>query len=316
VIVIDRAAPYLTVQDDGRRRSRSAGVPRGGAMDSFALAAANALVGNALNAAVLEWGLSGGSVRFHSDCTIALTGARTTATLAGTPAAPLTTISAKKGDELVIERIESGRFLYLAFRGGIDVPIVLHSRSTYLPGKFGGHEGRMLRQGDAIRLRESAGTAPSPGFHVPAELTPAYAAGVVHITPGPQADLFGDDAWRTLLQEFRVASASDRTGYRLEGPALTTSVSALPSEAGCAGAVQVPGDGKPIVVMADAPTVGGYPKIAVVSEADLPILAQRQPGETVRFELIAIEQSQRAARKRAADLQTIRHLAESSLRRA
>ena len=285
-------------------------------MDPFALAAANALVGNALNAAVLEWGLSGGSLRFENDCTIALAGARATATLGGAPAAPLTTIGAKNGDELVVERIDSGRFLYVAFRGGIDVPIVLHSRSTYLPGKFGGHEGRMLRHGDSIRLRDPAGRAPSPGFHVPAELTPAYATGVVHITPGPQADLFADDAWRTLLQEFRVASASDRTGYRLEGPALTTSIASLPSDAGCAGAVQVPGDGKPIVLMADAPTVGGYPKIAVVSEADLPILAQRQPGETVRFELIAIEQSQRAARKRAADLHTIRHLAESSLRRA
>ena len=316
MIAVEKAPPYLTVQDDGRRRSRSAGVPRGGAMDTFALAAGNALVGNALNAAVLEWGLSGGALRFDDECTIALAGARASATLAGAAVAPLTTFRAQKGDELVVQQIESGRFLYVAFRGGIDVPVVLHSRSTYLAGRFGGHDGRMLRHGDTVRLREPAGPAPSPGFHVPAELTPAYATGVVHITSGPQADLFADDAWRTLLEEYRVASASDRTGYRLEGPTIPTSISTLPSEAGCAGAVQVPGDGKPIVLMADAPTVGGYPKIAVVSEADLPILAQRQPGETVRFELIAIEQSQRAARKRASDLHTIRHLAESSLRRA
>lgn len=285
-------------------------------MDTFALAAANALVGNALNAAVLEWGLSGGSLRFGTDCTIALAGAQALATLAGAPVAPLTTLRANTGDQLVVQQIESGRFLYIAFRGGIDVPIVLHSRSTYLAGRFGGHEGRMLRHGDALPLREPAGRVPSPGFHVPAELTPAYATGVVHITPGPQADLFADDAWRTLLEEFRISSASDRTGYRLEGPTLTTSVASLPSEAGVPGAVQIPGDGKPIALMADAPTVGGYPKIAVVSEADMPILAQRRPGDTVRFELIAIEQSQRAVRKRTADLHTIRHLAESSLRRA
>ena len=316
MIVVERAPPYLTVQDDGRRRSRSAGVPRGGAMDTFALAAANALVGNALNAAVLEWGLSGGSLRFGTDTTIALAGAQVAATLSGTPIAPLTTITARGGDELVVPQIESGRFLYVAFRGGIDVPIVLHSRSTYLAGRFGGYEGRMLKHGDTVRLREPTGPSPTPGFHVPTELTPAYATGVVHITAGPQAELFADDAWRTLLEEFRISGASDRTGYRLDGPTVTSPVSTLPSEAGCAGAVQIPGDGKPIALMADAPTVGGYPKIAVISEADLPILAQRQPGDTVRFELIAIEQSQRAARKRAADLHTIRHLAESSVRRA
>lgn len=316
MIVVERAPPYLTVQDDGRRRSRYAGVPRGGAMDTFALAAANAIVGNALNAAVLEWGLSGGSLRFDTDSTIALAGAQVSATLAGVQVAPLTTVRANKGDELVVPQIEAGRFLYVAFRGGLDVPIVLHSRSTYLAGRFGGHEGRMLRHGDVLRLREPAGPSPSEGFHVPTELTPAYAAGVVHITPGPQADLFADDAWRTLLEEFRISSASDRTGYRLDGPPVTSPVATLPSEAGAPGAVQIPGDGKPIALMADAPTVGGYPKIAVISEADLPILAQRQPGETVRFELIAIEQSQRAARKRAADLHTIRHLAESSPRRA
>lgn len=316
MIVIGRAPPYLTVQDDGRRRTRSAGVPRGGAMDSFALAAGNALVGNALNAAVLEWSLGGGSLRFDAQCIFALAGAQVSATLAGAPVAPLTTLRAGKGDELTVEQLDSGRFLYIAVAGGIDVPIVLHSRSTYLAGRFGGLEGRLLRQGDVLRVGEAGERLPSPGFHVPAELMPAYGAGAVHISPGPQAELFADDAWRTMLEEFRVASASDRTGYRLDGPALVTSIPSLPSDAGCAGAVQIPGDGKPIALMADAPTVGGYPKIAVVSEADQPVLAQRRPGETVRFELVSIEQSQRAARKRAADIHTIRHLAESSLRRA
>ncbi|HEU4748466.1 MAG TPA: biotin-dependent carboxyltransferase family protein [Gemmatimonadaceae bacterium] len=316
MIVVDRAPPYLTVQDDGRRRSRSVGVPRGGTMDSFALAAGNALVGNPLNAAVLEWGLGGGSLRFDSECTIALAGARASATLAGTTAAPLTTLHAAKGDELMVEHLDSGRFFYIAVSGGIDVPIVLHSRSTYLPGRFGGLEGRLLRHGDILRLREADGKGPSPGFHVPPELMPAYAAGVVHISPGPQADLFADDAWRTLMEEFRVSAASDRTGYRLDGPALSTSIGTLPSDAGCPGAIQIPGDGRPIALMADAPTVGGYPKIAVVSDADLPILAQREPGASVRFELTSIEQSQRASRKRASDIHTIRHLAESSRRRA
>jgi antagonist of KipI len=286
-------------------------------MDTFALGAANAIVGNALNAAVLEWALGGGALRFDSNCVFALAGATTTATLAGASIAPLTTVHASEGAELTVNGLDSGRFLYIAFHGGIDVPIVLQSRSTYLPGGFGGFDGRLLRHGDSLRLGTSIGIAPAAGFHVPGELTPAYTAGAVHITRGPQAELFDDDAWRTLLdEEFRISSASDRTGYRLEGPALVNSVPTLSSEAGCQGSIQVPADGKPIALMADAPTVGGYPKMAVVSEADLSILAQREPGDTVGFELVTIEQSQRATRRRAADLQTIRQLAESSLRRA
>jgi antagonist of KipI len=286
-------------------------------MDTFALGAANAIVGNALNAAGLEWALGGGSIRFDSDCVFALAGASTQSTLNGEPIAPFNTLDAREGEELTIAQFDSGRFLYVAFRGGVEAPIILHSRSTYLPGRFGGLDGRQLRHGDSLQLATPAGSAPATGFHVPGELTPAYTAGVVHITRGPQGDLFTDDAWRTLLEgEYRVSSASDRTGYRLEGPGVPHAVPALPSEAGCQGAIQVPGDGKPIVLMADAPTVGGYPKIAVVSEADLPILAQCEPGDTVRFELVTIEQSQRATRRRVSDLHTIRQLAETSLRRA
>lgn len=317
MITITRAPPYLTVQDDGRKKSRAAGVPRGGAMDRFALAATNAIVGNALTAAALEWGLAGGSLRFDAETTIALGGAIVSATLAGSPVAPFTTLQARAGDELVVHQFDSGRFVYVAVHGGIDVPIVLHSRSTYLPGKFGGFEGRLLRHGDSLRAGTSAGRAPGNGFHAPGELTPAYTAAVVHITRGPQAEIFDDAAWQTFLgEDYRVASASDRTGYRLEGRAFSNPAPTLPSEPGCQGAIQISGDGRPIVLMADAPTVGGYPKIAVVSDSDLPLMAQRQPGDTVRFELITIEQSQRAARRRASDLQTIRSLAESSLRRA
>jgi len=316
MITITRAPPYLTVQDDGRKRSRAAGVPRGGAMDRFALGATNAVVGNALNAAVLEWGLAGGSLRFDADCTFAVGGAIAAITLRDAPVAPFTTTQARAGDEITVHQLESGRFLYIAFHGGIDVPIVLHSRSTYLPGGFGGHEGRVVRHGDVLGIAPPAGRAPDPGFHAPGELTPAYTAAVVHVTRGPQADLFDESAWEAFLaSDFRVASASDRTGYRLEGAVIPNSAATLPSEAGCQGAIQVPGEGKPIVLMADAPTVGGYPKIAVVSESDLPLMSQRQPGDSVRFELFTIEQSQRAARRRASDLQTIRSLAESSLRR-
>jgi biotin-dependent carboxylase-like uncharacterized protein len=315
MITVNRAPPYLTVQDSGRKHARASGVPEGGAMDSFALAAANALAGNPLNAAGLEWALGAGSVKFERDTVFALAGAKAQATLSGQSVAPCTTIYARSGDELKIERISSGRFVYLAVGGGIDVPVVLGSRSTYLPGHFGGYAGRTLKHGDSLTLGPLPGSTPAAAFHCPADLLPRYEMGIVHLTHGTHSHLFDETAWHTFTDsEYRISAASDRTGYRLEGPALRNPVGTLPSEASCPGSIQVPGDGLPIALMADAPTVGGYPKIAVVSAADLPILAQRSPGETIRFELITIEQSQRALRRRASDLHTISQLASRSSR--
>jgi antagonist of KipI len=315
MITITRAPPYLTVQDSGRRRSRASGVPQGGAMDSFALRAANAVAGNNVDDAGLEWALGGGSIRFEQDVVFALGGATAHATLSGRVAAPCTTIHARSGDELTIEQISGGRFLYLAIAGGIDVPPILGSRSTYLPGRFGGYLGRVLKRGDSLALGPHPSHRPADGFHCAADLLPRYDAGIVHITRGTHADLFDESAWHTLTEsEYRVTAASDRTGYKLEGAALANPVGTLPSEASCAGSIQIPGDGHPIALMADAPTVGGYPKIAVVAEADLPIIAQRSPGDTIRFELITIEQSQRALKRRATELHTISQLAIRSSR--
>jgi antagonist of KipI len=313
VITITRAPPYITVQNGGRQHSRSLGVPRGGAMDLFALRAVNAIVGNSLDAAALEWALGGGAVRFDRDCVFAIGGATARAKLSGKVVAPCTTTFARAGDEFTVEQIISGRFLYLACDGGIDVPALLGSRSTYLPGRFGGYEGRMLRSGDSVRLGAQPGTHPAEGLHAAADLMPRYDSGIVHVTPGTQEDLFDESAMRTLTEsEYRISTASDRTGYKLEGPAIANTLGTLPSEAGCPGAIQVPGDGLPIALMADAPTIGGYPKIAVVSEADLPILAQRRPGETIRFQLITIEQSQRALKRRASDMHAISQHASRS----
>ncbi len=313
MITVTRAPPYLTVQDCGRKGSRASGVPLSGAMDSFSLQAANAVAGNGLAAAGLEWALGGGSIRFEQDAVFAHSGAKAQATIGGKVAAPCTTVYAKSGDELVIENITGGRFLYIAVRGGIDVPAVLGSRSTYLPGRFGGYGGRMVRTGDALALGAGSTHQPTEGFHCAADLLPRYEPGIVHITRGTQADLFDEEALRTLTgNEYKVSAASDRTGYKLDGAALANPAATLPSEAGCPGSIQIPGDGLPIVLMADAPTVGGYPKIAVVSEADLPIIAQRPPGARIRFELVTIEQSQRALRRRSADLQAISQQARTS----
>jgi antagonist of KipI len=278
-------------------------------MDSFALRAANAVAGNDVDAAGLEWALGDGSITFEKDAAFAFGGAKAHATLGGRVVAPCTTVYARSGDLLSFEQISAGRFLYLAINGGIDVPVILGSRSTYLPGRFGGYMGRTLKRGDALALGTPSHT-PAEGFHCAADLLPRYDTGIVHITHGTHSDLFDDSAWRTLTEsEYRVTAASDRTGYKLEGPVIPNPLGTLPSEAGCPGSIQVPGDGLPIALMADAPTVGGYPKIAVIAEADLPTIAQRSPGESIRFELITIEQSQRLLKRRASNLYTISQLA-------
>ena len=275
-------------------------------MDVFALQALNAIVGNALNSAALEWALGGGAVRFQRDCVFAIGGAQARASLMGRAIPSFTTCRARAGEELTVEQLTTRRFLYIAISGGIDVPEILGSRSTYLPGHFGGYNGRMIARNDSLRVGPFPSSTPSEGFACPPELLPRYESPAVRIARGPQADLFDDEAWNTLTEtEFAVSTASDRTGYKLKGKAVSDSAGNLPSDASCQGAIQIPGDGTPIVLMADAPTVGGYPKIAVVAEADLPILAQRSPGEIVRFQLVTIEQSQRALKRRASDLYTI-----------
>jgi antagonist of KipI len=275
-------------------------------MDAFALQALNAIVGNAYDCAALEWALGGGALRFQSDCVFAIGGAQARATLAGGTIHSFTTCYARAGDELTVEQLTAGRFLYVAFSGGVDVPQILGSRSTYLPGRFGGYNGRMLARDDSLTLGPRPAPTPPQGFRCSPELLPRYDSPAVRIIRGPHADLFDDSAWHALTEtEFTVSPSSDRTGYKLKGKAVSEVAANLPSDASCQGAIQIPGDGTPIVLMADAPTVGGYPKMAVVAEADLPILAQRSPGEIVRFQLVTIEQSQRALKHRASDLYTI-----------
>lgn len=283
-------------------------------MDLFAMRAGNLMVGNDPDAAVLEWALAGGTLTFGTPTAFALLGATVRATIGGKSVAPCTTIVAAANEHLVIEQFVTGRFLYVAVGGGFDVPVLLGSRSTYVPGHFGGLAGRLLKTGDQLQIG-TPNFSPREGFHCAAELLPRYENDTVHITRAPQAELFIDDSFRVLSESVhRVSPSSDRTGYKLEGPSIGASPGSLPSEAACQGAIQVPVDGHPIILMADAPTVGGYPKIGVVSEADLPIVAQRRPGESLRFEIITTEQSQKALRRRMADLNTIAQLAGASAR--
>src|SRR5215469_1057605 len=161
MIEVLTAPPFLMVQDLGRERFRAQGVPVGGAMDPWALSTANVLVGNPPDAAALEWGLGAGSIRWHRAGSCALAGAFVEATLDGVAVSLHTTYRVQSGSTLTVHRFPAGRLMYLATDGGLDVPIVLGSRATYLPGRFGGFEGRLLRASDRVALASPAGIAPA-----------------------------------------------------------------------------------------------------------------------------------------------------------
>lgn len=310
MITILRAPAWLAVQDLGWRAHRALGLPQGGAMDRHALAVANLVAGNDPGAAALEWALGPGAIRFEEPARLALAGAAAQATLAGRPVPMHSTLTARPGDVLEVQAVSGGRFLYLAMDGGVDVPEVMGARSTYLRGGFGGHHGRLLRSGDFLHVGPAEFPSPPAGFQAPRELLLDHRRDSLRITPGPQAGLFdAEERERLVSEEWVVAAASDRMGYRLKGPPIRPGLTATAaSDPTCAGAIQVPDSGGPIVLMADGPTVGGYPKIAVICDADLPLLAQAQPGDRIRFAWITIREAQRLYRRRAIMLHTLASL--------
>ena len=291
MIVVEHAPPYATVQDQGRAGYRASGVPQSGAMDRWSLAMGNFLVGNPPDAAGLEWAIGGGSLRFEGDATIALSGADAEASLDGMSVPMGKAVSVRAGQELAIRRIIARRFLYVAIRGGIDCPMVLGSRSTYLPAGFGGIGGRRLVRGDVIPIGDASAIAKDA--NKPGGPPPDYNSAVIRVIAATES---------RLLQSFfagayAVSLASDRTGYRLEGDvALDSADTSITSEPVCAGTIQLPPGGHPIVLMADSPTIGGYRIIGTVISIDLPILAQCVPGRRLEFKRISVDAAQRLLR--------------------
>lgn len=293
MIVVVAAPPFATIQDLGRLGYRDAGVPPSGVADRDSAVALNAVLGNDPNAAMIEWAVAGGALRFDNDAVLAIAGAASECDLAERAVAPMHPFEVSAGGLLKISRIVRGRFLLIAVRGGINVPSVLGSRSTLLSAGFGGMEGRRLRNGDRLKVgdaTERALTRP----HDSAALTVRAKddigvdeTSVVTVRRGPQGGLFDDAAWSAFLQtQFTIALASDRTGYRLNGAAFVhRGAASLPSEPTCVGAIQIPDGGAPIVIMQDGPTVGGYPKIATIRSESLSRFAQLAPGDAVRFVL-------------------------------
>ncbi len=292
MIEVLEAPPFATVQDAGFGGGRSWGLPPGGAMDPFFHTLANRLVGNPPHAAALEWALGSGVLRLTRKTVLAVVGLARVQ-LNDTPLAePAFAFPVRAGTRVRIEPDARHRFCYVAVAGGIRVPEVLGSSSTYLPGGFGGHAGRLLRAGDQLEIGRP-GAAPELEIQVTAAGRPADAPGDVwlRVTRGPQWDRFDPRAREAFFSgRFQLAPASDRMGYRLVGPAIHPRGKAtLPSEAACPGAVQIPDGGQPIVLMPDGPTVGGYPKLAVVIQADLRLLAQCLPERGIRFQEVSLE---------------------------
>lgn len=283
--------PLTTVQDRGRIGWAHLGVPRSGAADRVAAAEANRLVGNPPDAALLEATLGGPALRLGAARRVAVTGAGTEVRVDGLPARSRTALALHAGAELRVGPFRTGVRAYVAVEGGIAVAPLLGSRSS---DTLSGLGMRALRAGDRLpvgpRPVPGGERAPAPGVQPAAPgRDPRLPVGRVEVTAyrGPRDDWVGRPGMETLGRaEFRVAASSDRTGLRLSGPAVPVARRAeLPSEGVVPGAVQIPPDGQPIVLLRNHPTTGGYPVAAVVAESDLDRLAQAAPGTVVQFRI-------------------------------
>jgi biotin-dependent carboxylase-like uncharacterized protein len=296
--VIDVLDPgfLTTVQDGGRRGWARYGVPPSGPLDRVAFAAANALVGNGADAAGLEISWVGPLLRFRRRALVAVCGGDFDLWVGTLRVPAWHALFVRAGQHLRLGERRRGARAYLAVDGGIDLPPFLGSRATYLPGGFGGFEGRALRAGDRLPLGSpTASPMLEAGRAWPHDRRPAYSDHpTLRVILGPQEDAFTREGLSTFLgADYVLTPASDRMGARLHGPSIEHAGRAgIVSDGLVTGCIQVPADGQPIVMLADHQTTGGYPKIATVLQADLPLLAQLLPGESVRFRAVSLEEAQ------------------------
>jgi biotin-dependent carboxylase-like uncharacterized protein len=301
-----------TVQDLGRRGYQHLGVPVSGALDPVSLRAANVLVGNPPGMAALEVAYQGPSLAVEADSIrIAIAGGQAPIDILfadGAGARRLAnceSVRLLRGQTLKIGALGGSAILYLAVEGGFAIAPVMGSQSTLTRGGIGGFEGRALRAGDIVPLRQEGAAEREEVMLPPLDLAPA---GRIRVVLGPQDDHFSPAGLRTLLEStYTVSRASDRMGMRLEGPPLEHSSKGanIISDGIAPGSIQVPGNGLPIVLLADRQTTGGYPKVATVISADMPALGRMTPGSKVAFQAVDIEAAEAAARQLAADIEAM-----------
>ncbi|AEC52426.1 hypothetical protein PNA2_1511 [Pyrococcus sp. NA2] len=299
--IISTPSPLL-IQDLGRKGYLKYGVPTSGPMDEISARLANYLVGNPDEAPLLEFTLSGPTIKFHSSAVFAIAG-DVKAYLNGIEIEPWRSYWAKRGDVLEVGKLNSGMYGYIAFAGGIECQRILGSCATYIRAGF----GRPLRPGDRLKLGYTILTRKAGKF-LPEDLIPKY-KNVIRVVLGPNLENFTKEGIETFLtSEYTVTKESDRMGYRLDGPRIQHSEKGpdIITEPIPLGSIQVPGNGKPIVMLVDRQTTGGYAKIAVVTRVDLPSIAQKRPGENVKFKEVSVEEAQDLLRRRELIMKSIR----------
>jgi 5-oxoprolinase (ATP-hydrolysing) subunit C len=301
-LVVSAIGPVSSVQDGGRHGAQRYGLTPSGAVDRLALAAANALVGNAPLAAAIEIGPFGAAFTAREGAVrIGLTGALRNGDCSGRAVTPDTSLTLADGETLTLGFARGGCFSYLAIEGGITGEPMFGSLAVNARAGLGSPYPRPLQAGDELQ------TAPASGTSEYRIDLPATIEGPIRIVMGPQDDEFGDDATRLFLDsEWRISATSDRMGYRLEGPVIKhLHGHNIVSDGTVNGSIQVPGNGAPIVLMPDRGTSGGYPKIATVITADLGRFAQIPAGKGFRFKVVSMAVAQEEARKFAKLLRTL-----------
>ena len=298
-----------TVQDMGRYGYQETGMSVSGVMDTRAASLANILVGNDTNEAVIEITMMGPTMKFTEDEIIAVTGGDLGAKIDGKPVERYRAVLVKAGQTLSFMGMYGGSRAYIAFAGGLDIPLVMGSRSTNMKAGIGGYQGRKLAKDDVIAFR-SPGAEPknignrytSPEFMPRAEYT-------LRVLLGPQDDAFTESGIQTFLSGvYTLTPEFDRMGCRLEGEVIEHIKDGNIISDGIAfGAIQVPSAGKPIIMLADRQTTGGYTKIANVITADFRILGQLKAGDKVRFEKVSIREAQEALLAQRASMRTLRN---------
>ena len=288
----------VTFQDSGRHGWQRFGVPVSGPMDWFAYQAANTLIGNSADATVIEIGLGEVIFRPKQNCVLAVTGAGYEVSNYVWTFSLWTSFFVRAGWRVHVKKISGGNWAYLAVAGGFETDSILGSRSAYLHGGL----GSAIRTGDLLHIGKPSRELDKLAARTfPVEKYMAYSQSpVIEVIAGPQKERFTEAGFQTFLNsDYVLSTLFDRMGYRLEGNSISHSAGAdLISEGMTMGSVQVPANGKPIVMMADAPTTGGYPKIANVIRADLPLLAQCQAEiSKIRFKETTVEKAQQKYRE-------------------
>ena len=313
------AGPHTSIQDFGRIGHQALGVPEGGTLDPVSMRLANALVGNEPDQSVLEVCMGGLGFTAMVDCHIALTGTQKghltlmddTGINLDVPA--YRSIAVKKGRNVRLGMLPDSNTAIIAISGGIDVPRLYGSMATSPNAMIGGLEGRLLRDGDVLNLGDRHQQSDDQSDGAEFQLSAPYDdSEYVRIVYGPQDNRFTDDAKAQLTREdYLLTPVLNRMGMRLDGPPLAHIDTAdIPSDGIVKGSIQVPGNGIPIILLADHQTTGGYTKIATVISADLPKLARMRPGQRLRFEAVDINTAEEIARQQEKNiLQSIKTMA-------